>query len=142
MSDMTSNLGHYVAKPLCSAAVAGVATRLAYGGAPEFPVFGVDKPWWMVMAGAAFLGSVVGELVHEKAFPLVGPTNRLSAPISSAVTVATSAGTCALVLGAANAQAMGDVGLPQLLGISAVAEVAGDYLYTHFVSPMVLDQQA
>ena len=133
-----STLGHYVAKPAAVGAVGAIASAYLYGAKSEITIRGTTVNLAAAMGVGMFLGSVLGEFVHDKVFPLAGPTNRLTNPMGEAVTIGTMAGSNALLM---SLNAPGDlkmIGLPSLIGVAAGAEIVGSYVYDNFIAPMVL----
>jgi hypothetical protein len=140
MSD--TNTGHYIVKPAIVGAVGALASSWYYGPASTFSIGGKDIPLWAAMGITIGLSSVATEFVHEKIFPLVGPTDRLSTPVASAVSVGVGAAASSALLTINDAGNVGEFGLGPLLALSAVSEIAGDYAYTHFGAPLLLGQNS
>jgi hypothetical protein len=103
-------------------------------------VLGKNTRLSLALAGTIFAGSLVGEFLHDKAFPLLGPTNRLTQPLAEAVTVGAATGTSAMLLSLNNNDSLSDIGMPWLLVTVAGAEVIGDYVFSNFLAPMVLGE--
>jgi len=133
-----STLGHYVAKPAFVGAAGAVASAIVYGSKSEITIRGMNVNLAAAMGVGMFLGSVLGEFVHDKVFPLAGPTNRLTNPMGEAVTIGTMAGSNALLMSLNEPGDLKMIGLPSLIGVAAAAEIVGSYVYDNFVAPMVL----
>jgi hypothetical protein len=134
-------LGHYLVKPATVGAVAYGAARYAYGGTATINVAGKRLGRATGLGLAIFGASILGELLNDKLFELDDKTNRFGKPLAEGVTIAANTAASAALVSLTNPTSLGQLGLPQLGMLNAVAEVAGDYLYSNFVNPMVLNRQ-
>jgi hypothetical protein len=137
-----SKTGHYLVKPAIVGAVGAAATSWYYTSAASIKIGGKDFPLWAAMGLTIGLSSLASEFVHEKVFPLLGPTDRMSTPIASAVSIGVGAAATDALLTLNDAGNVGKLGLVSLLALSAVSEIAGDYAYTHFGAPLLLGQNS
>lgn len=129
-----------------AASVAAVASAATYYMRPSasIQVFGQSVPWWAFTGVAAMGGSLAADLVHDQVFPLVSKDERMRDPISTAagasIQAATQAGIASIAAPGMLGPGAGQVGTMEILGLAALAEVAGGALYTNLVKPMILNQ--
>jgi len=135
-----SNLGHYVVKPAAVGAAGAAASFMLHGSKASITIRGTTVPLSLALGAGMFVGSILGEFVHDKLFPLAGPTNRLTNPMGEAVTIGTMAGANALLMSLNEPGDLQTFGLPSLIGIAAGAKIVGSYCYDHFLAPMVLGE--
>lgn len=138
-SSSTSTYKDLLVKPLVVGAVTGAAANMIWPFSPStytINMFGQRVPIWLGVGGAAFLASIASETLHKYAFPHVG--DKWGEPISLGVSAGANGAALAGVLHVANSTAVGGLGLLNIVGTGAVAEMVGDQLYERFIKPMFL----
>ena len=68
-----SNLGHYVVKPAAVGAAGAAASFMLHGSKASITIRGTTVPLSLALGAGMFVGSILGEFVHDKLFPLAGP---------------------------------------------------------------------
>ncbi len=126
-------------KPAITAGVGAAAAKLLLF--PEFTtvnVFGSDMPLWAVTAAALYGAGVLAELVQQVALPHIDRSEKFSQSmigglLQPGVVGAANAGVWLV----ANSAAAQQKGILPLFAIGAASEVAADYIYNHFVTPIL-----
>ncbi len=139
MSFVTST-AHYLAKPATCGAVAYAATTAWYPHTATIDLFGVTMPVQAALALGTVVGSLAAEFVHCNVFPQMAMTGRYSQMEAAAISVAANAGVNAALLIVNGKGSLESFGLVSVIALSLFSEMAGDYIYTHFVSPVVLSE--
>lgn len=128
-------------KPAVTAGVGTLATQylLFNNGEKTVNIFGgVRVPVWAATAAAMYGAGVIGELLAQKVLPHVARDEKYKNNFMQGLVQpgAVGAANAALWMTATSAGAS-EKGVAMLFGLGALAEVAGDYIYNHFVLPMV-----
>ncbi len=126
-------------KPAITAGVGAVAAKMLLF--PEFNniyVFGSDMPLWAVTAAALYTAGVLGEVVQQVVLPHIDRTEKFNQSMIGGLLqpgVVGAANTGVWLI--ANSAAAQQKGIIPLFAIGAASEVAADYIYNHFVTPML-----
>jgi hypothetical protein len=130
-------LGQYLVKPAVVGGIAAVATNFLHPNIDLSTKVG-SYPLGMVMFGAAAAGSIFSDLSHDYIIPhipIVG--GKLTDGTASLVAVGSSYAAVSASLYAANPASLADIGMLQLLMVSAGSELGGDYLYKTWIRPFM-----
>ncbi len=139
------NYQHLVAKPLTVGAAAFAYTKFqtTSGVNDQLILFGHKFSLPLATAAAAAIGSLAAEIAHSVVFPHIEPVGKMwSSAASEAFAIGTSTAVQAGVLTLGNSGAVGALGLMHIATTSAIAEIAGSFVYDKFIAPMVFNQDA
>lgn len=126
-------------KPAVTAAVGAAVGK--YTIFPEGSVmFGETPiPLWVATAVALYGAGVVGELLSTKVFPYLSRGQRWEAGgmVAGLVQPAAVGLANGAVWSLVNSGAATEKGVANIFLLGAASEIAGDYIYNHFVLPMI-----
>lgn len=131
----TDQFTRFALKPASVALISGAAAMALRPGA-EVIFRGGAYPLGLVVAGATFIASEVSEYVNSAVFSHIPRIGALSHPVHSALNVGVVAGGVAAVENYASPGLVGDLGIAEIVGVAALAEVAGTYLANEWLKPM------
>jgi hypothetical protein len=131
----TDQITRFALKPASVAAVSAAAAMALRPGA-EVIIGGGTYPLSLVVAGASFLASEVSEYINSTVFPHIPRIGALSHPVHSALNMGVVAGGVAFVENYASPGLVGDLGIAEIVGVAALAEVAGTYISNEWLKPM------
>ena len=114
-------------KPIVAGTVAGLGTKFLFSdiGNGSVRVFGIDVPVPILLGGAVGVGSVISELLRQKAFSSFQQGEALSLALSGGLNAGAAMGTVALI----DKVALGQVGYGRLAGLGVANEILADQLY-------------
>ena len=131
----TDQVTRFALKPASVATISGVAAMVLRPGA-EVIIGGSTYPLGLVVAGATFIASEVSEYVNSHVFEHIPRIGALSHPVHSLLNMGVVAGGVAAVENFASPGLVGDLGIAEVVGVAALAEVAGTYLANEWLKPL------
>lgn len=130
----TDQVTRFALKPASVALISGAAAMALRPGA-QVIIGGSTYPLSLVVAGASFIASEVSEYVNSAVFSHIPRIGALSHPVHSALNVGVVAGSVVAVENFASPGLVGDLGVAEVVGVAALAEVAGSYLANEWLKP-------
>lgn len=131
-------LGQYAVKPAIVGGIAAAASTYLHPNI-DIKTFAGPMSLAKVTFAAVAAGSIFSDIAHEYITPHIPVLNgKLSDPVAATVAVgATSAGVAG-ALYTANPASLRDIGLVEIVAMSAISEISGDWLYKNYVKPLCM----
>jgi hypothetical protein len=123
-------------KPLVVGGIGGLYTMYRYP-LGTIDLFSYSMPLSLGIFGALTLGSFVADLIHDYIFPNVGVDDKVSEPVSAAVSGVGNSIAVAGIFYLSSPEIVNTLGLPMIALLGVGSEVGGTYLYEKFVQPML-----
>ena len=102
----------------------------------KIPMLSGDYPLPLVVGALSFVASELSEYVNSTVFEHITQISALSHPMHSALNVGVIAGGVSALENLVSPGLVGDMGMAQILGIAALAEISSTYLVSEFFKPM------
>lgn len=126
-------------KPLVTAAVGTAATKMTiFAGHEYVTIRGMRIPLWVATGISLYGAGVIGELLSQKVLPHIARDEKFKNNFMTGLVQPAAVGgayTALFTVGTPNGA--NEIGIPTLFFAATAAEMAGDYLYNHFVLPLL-----
>ncbi len=127
----------YFLKPASVAAVsAGAVAFMVPNMQVKIPMLSGNYSLPLVVGAASFLVSELSEYINHTVFEHIPQISALSHPLHTALNVGVISGGVAAIENLVSPGLVGDLGVGQIVGIAALAEVSSTYLANEWLRPM------
>ena len=136
----SDSMTKYVARPLTAFGIGAAGTHFLAPATAGMglEIKGMTVPVWVFGGLAAAVGVALGQFTNDYVAPHITSLTLLNAPLHSALNVGIGASGSALAYHLAAGPGWTDtVGLPNLLAVSAIAEIGSGYLAESWWRPMI-----
>jgi len=132
----SDSVSRYVAKPATAFCIGSAIGGYMQPGL-EVDIFGMPVPAWVLGGLVGLVGSEASALANEYLWPHAGHATLLERPLETFAAITTNAGAGALAYTLLTPGALGEVGLVQLVGASALIEVSSGYITDKWLKPVI-----
>ena len=126
-------------KPAVTAAVGTAVAKFSiFSQNSKVKIFGTDFPLWAITGIALYGAGVLGEVMHSVVLPQIDRKEKFSHSMAAGLIqpgVVGAANSGLWLLATSNGAS--EKGLGSLFAIGAASEVAADYIYNHFITPLL-----